>query len=241
MSRTAGFARVEHRATLANSACVACYRKWPVRGDEGAAAVELVDAIHHTNFGINFSSRADDYVGAVFRTEADGLTPGNVEPEVDGYGVRPVSVTKLRDGRWQANFLLPPGLEAGWRDARVRIAGGSWSNKLPIAVDLGVEAASEISITGVADDATWETGIYRAAGAPSLAVWVAGLPDNADRANVRVLLDGRRLEIVYVGSGIAPGARQINARVPAGVAAGTFPVEVRAGGKTAFARISIEL
>src|SRR5580704_7964240 len=41
--RTAGFARVEHRATLPTGACVACYRKWEPSAKPHNAAPELLD------------------------------------------------------------------------------------------------------------------------------------------------------------------------------------------------------
>src|SRR5579862_8631799 len=74
MCRTAGFARVEHRATLPNGACIACYRKWEPVVTPDTMAPELLDAVHHTNFGINFQSRYDEYVLASFRWPGVDLT-----------------------------------------------------------------------------------------------------------------------------------------------------------------------
>jgi len=60
--RTAGFARVELRNVLDHGACLACYRKWSPPAKPSEDAPKLLDAYHHTNFGINFSSVQDDYV-----------------------------------------------------------------------------------------------------------------------------------------------------------------------------------
>lgn len=55
--RTAGFARVEVRNVLRNSACVACHRKWEPLPAHPSQPPDLRDILHHTNYGINFNTR----------------------------------------------------------------------------------------------------------------------------------------------------------------------------------------
>jgi uncharacterized protein (TIGR03437 family) len=55
------------------------------------------------------------------------------------------------------------------------------------------------------------------------------VPANADRNNTEVLLDGRRLEIDFVGRASGGEPIQINARVPGGIAGGARAVSIRIG------------
>jgi tRNA (mo5U34)-methyltransferase len=230
MCRTAGFARVEHRATLPNGACIACYRKWEpavtVVTTGVKTAPELLDAIHHANFGINFQTRYDEYVQALFRAPETDLTIDRVEPEVGDFGVRPVHVSRSEAGVWQASFKLPPGLAPGWHNVKVRV-GGAISNAMRIAVDMPV-ADSAIRISGVCDGTSWEPGILNLSNGNTLTAWIKGLPENADRANVRASLGGERLPVTFV-SPEKGESRQVNIQVPAEVPSGALELEVLIG------------
>lgn len=228
MCRTAGFARVEHRATLSNGACIACYRKWLSAPIIDRDAPVLLDAMHHTNFGVNFSSSKDDYVAIVFRAPDADLDRDVIEPQVGDYGVRPISLSRLTPDTWQANLRLPPGLAPGWHDTTVRLPGQPSSNAIKVAVDIDPGHSTPV-IVGIGDGSTWESGIFRPENGSVLCLWVSGLPENADRANVRFLLDGRRLEVFYVERESGKASRQINVRVLPGVPSGSFPVQVVAG------------
>ncbi len=147
MCRTAGFARVEHRATLASGACIACYRGWePVSelaaGAGAMTAPELLDAIHHTNFGINFQARYDEYVLVSFRLPEEVSTVDRFEPTVGEFGVCPVNLSRSESGVWRAKFKLPPGMTSGWHDVIVRVSGAA-SNPSRIAVDVPVPESAD--------------------------------------------------------------------------------------------------
>ena len=190
--RTAGFARVEFRGKLEHSACVACYRRWePVELDAPLAPV-VHYVMHDRNFGINFRSDTDEYIGAAFA--ASDISIDEVKPEVGTFGVRPISVTPIGNGFYQANFKLPPGIEAGWHDVTVRIADSERSTPHRIAVDMPV-VVERLVIASVAANETWETG--QVARGKSMALWIDGLPDNVDVHNTRVTLDGRPLRITH--------------------------------------------
>jgi tRNA (mo5U34)-methyltransferase len=228
--RTAGFARVELRSVLPDSACVACYRRWEPWVDRSEPAPQLRAAFHHTTFGINFSSDRDDYVSAKFESDADRLGIDDVRPEVGELGTRPIVVVRVDDGMWQANFKLPPGLSRGWHPVRVRVRNGPRSNDLPVAVDLP-PPDGPVAIAAVQDGTTWERDELRLHSGNALTLWVEGLPENADRENVVVLLDGRRLPIAYIAPFDPDGrARQVNAEVPEGVPTGTSELVTRLGG-----------
>jgi tRNA (mo5U34)-methyltransferase len=225
MSRTAGFARVELRKIFPYSACLACYRHWEPE-NAGGPRVELTSAVHNANSGINFDTRRDEYVTAGFTTAERGLSRADVQPRVSGYGVRPLSVNNLKGDLWQANFKLPPGLTAGWHEVSMAVRGGPASNARRIAVDVPLgECAPKIE--GVLDGTTWIKNSLDLSRGRVLSLWCTGLPENADRHNVRVFLDGRLCPVEFVAEG--GETRQINARVPEGMREGRREVVVTLG------------
>jgi tRNA (mo5U34)-methyltransferase len=229
MCRTAGFARVEHLSMLEHSACIACYRKWEPVAKTSGPAPELLYPWHHFNFGINFQSRADDYVVAPFRMNGK-VEIGDIRPEVGGYGVRPLTLTKQDDGTWRTRFKLPPGLTQGWHDVTLRVGNSPSSNPKAIAVDF--PEAGPAKIAGVTDGTTWERGVLNLSKGNVIAAWVTGLPENADAVNVRVLLGGRRMSLDYVelfdpAKHTTEGSeRQINIQVPRDIPPAEYQLEV---------------
>jgi tRNA (mo5U34)-methyltransferase len=228
MCRTAGFARVEHRATLDHGACVSCFRHWEPQHDTLTAAPELQDVSHHTSFGINFQTRTDDYVVAAFRAGTERPAITDVLPEVGGYGVRPVSVSTVGDGTYLVKFKLPPGLTPGWHDVTVALSGSQRSNPKSVAVDVCIPK-SPVHIAGVRDGKTWKPKVLDVTQGNVLATWVTGLPENADCANVIAELNGKKAPVAFVSSQRGMAVRQVNIRVPDGVSAGTVRLQVHAG------------
>jgi uncharacterized protein (TIGR03437 family) len=91
-------------------------------------------------------------------------------------------------------------------------------------VDLPLEAPL-LSITGIADGQTWRPNEIDISQGDALAIWVLGLPSNADRANVKITLQGRNLNVTYVEPYAAEDRpRQVNAQVPDFAPAGTLEV-----------------
>jgi tRNA (mo5U34)-methyltransferase len=238
--RTAGFARVELRNVIRHSACVACYRKWePAAPASGSPPPDLVRALHNTNFGINFCAARDEYVSCWFRSPENALRREDVQPEVAGFGSQPTSLRLQPDGLWQVNFKLPPGLARGWHEVRLRTRHSPWSSAQRIAVDL--EAVSNsLAITGVCDGASWTPGEVALGHESMLTLWVAGLPENADRYNVRVHLGQTRLALEYVSPPSGDAPRQLNAKIPPGAQVGEYTVTV-AMGDTVSAPIGVKL
>jgi tRNA (mo5U34)-methyltransferase len=236
MCRAAGFARVELRNVLDRSACVACHRHFEPP-TSSAAGPELIAAIHNTNHGINFDTRRDDYLSAWFRSNASSLSRDDIKPEVGGYGVRPIDVIRVNDEVWQANFKLPPGLDPGWHDVRVRLGAGQPGSSQRVAVDFPLEAGP-IEITGVSDGTTWAPNRLDLSRGHTISLWVRGLPENADRYNVRVTLNGRATEVAYIESPEC-NPRQINVDVAPDTAAGSSTLDVSAG--SARASTSVEV
>lgn len=222
MCRAAGFARVHPLTLLEHSACVACYRSWEAAADAGPAP-QLLHAVHNLNFGINFASDRDEYVTFLF--DPAGMEPSLdiVKPEVGPYGASPMHLTQVESGFWQTNFKLPPGLTQGWHDAHLRIGDSARSNAIRIAIDLPLRAQS-VEITSLQDAVTYQSDEVDLARGRHATVWVAGLPENADRGNVRVMLGETPLRVTYVGG------TQINVEIPEDAAGTTAELRVAVGG-----------
>ena len=232
--RTAGFARAELVGSLQYSASFACYRHWLPPQPEWGVEPLLIDAVHHLDFGINFSARRDDYIVAWFSVETDHLGIKDIFPEVSGYGVRPVYVGR-QESNWMATFKLPPGLEPGWHEVRLRVRGSRLSAPARIAVDLPL-GKDGIRITTVADGATWKTDEIDLSLGTTLVLWVTGLPVSAERRNIRAKADGRVIEVSYVEPPGASEARQVNVVVPIR-GSGESTVEIAIGTVKAEARV----
>jgi hypothetical protein len=188
---------------------------------------ELTEVFHHTNYGINFGTRFDDYIVCWFDSPHSQLAPDDVKPEVSGYGVRPINVRNM--GHWQASFKLPPGLGSGWHDVRIRVRDSDWSRGKRIALDLPLEA-SLLRITGIADGQTWRPNEIDLQKGDALAIWLLDLPPNADRGNVKIALQGRNLNVVYVEPYVGEDRpRQVNAQVPDFAPAGQLEVVAEVG------------
>jgi tRNA (mo5U34)-methyltransferase len=237
--RTAGFARVELRSVLADSACVSCHRGWEPDIDAGLPAPRLTSTFHNTTFGINFSAQRDDYVTCFFEWEGQPLAREDVRPEVGEFGTKPIYVGHKGDTMWQANFKLPPGLPSGWHPVRIRIGKGAPSNEDFVAVDVPLPD-QPVAITAVRDGVTDAEGSYRV-GSERLFVWVDGLPRNADKENVRVMLASRRVPIAEMELERPDGGpRLVEVRVPDGVPMGTIELHVELGSRTSN-RMAVEV
>jgi len=242
MCRVAGFARVELRTVSDYGAGVACYRKWAEPEGAGEAPV-LQSVMHAEDFGINFRSDLDSYVSIWFDSPL-ALTRDNVQPEVSGFGSRPMAVTELRPHFWQVNFKLPPLPGPGWHEVRVRLEGGRRSNALRIALDMPLKV-KWVRLGNVCDGATWKPAEWDTSKGSAISFWLHGLPENADLKNVKATLAGRPLRLLYLEpppKSVPAGflarmrrvpARQANATSTEPLPAGQWPLEVRVGDRLA--------
>ena len=164
-----------------------------------------------------------------------GLTT-KVMAEVSGFGVRPIHVGR-QEKSWIATFKLPPGLTPGWHQVRVRVQGTRLSEAVKIAVDLPL-ATEAIHVTSIADGATWKPDEIDLRHGTTLALWIKGLPESADRMSLRAAIDRRAAEISYVEPAGEHESRQVNLVVPQR-GSGEATVEVGMGTASVECRVRV--
>jgi hypothetical protein len=208
----------------------ACYRKWePVQLETEQEPPELLAVVHARNFGVNFSTRKEEYITCWFRTHRESVAREQLRFEVGGFGVPALFVRHEEDGAWLANFRLPPGLEGGWNAVRLRFPDTGFGRTLRIAVDMPLKI-DRLVLKGVCDGITWSGDEITIRERGFISLWVNGLPENADRSNICVRLGDARLEVEYFGGPDSDGCRQINVGVPGDVAEGEQFLRTECGG-----------
>jgi tRNA (mo5U34)-methyltransferase len=231
MCRSAGFVRVELLGTGDHHAVVACHRKWEAPPTELLSnPPDILTVENARTNGINFSTRkSEEYISVVFRAARGNVTtPEVLRLEVDGLGAAALFVTPEGDFL-RATFYLPPGLEPGWHTVRMRFDDGGFGREFRVAVDLPLKV-DQLVLKEVFDGLAWTKGQVTVGDRGYLSCWAGGLPENADRGNVRGFLGNKRLEVDYVGEPNADGYRQINAVVPGTTARGDQDFRLECGG-----------
>jgi tRNA (mo5U34)-methyltransferase len=244
LCRSAGFARVELLNVKHRHARLACYRHWeppPKHPKEPAPILRITENGRFGVNGINFSTRKEEFMTCWFDLPRAELTRQELRLEVDGFGVPCLALRRAEGERWQANFMLPPGLSRGWRDVRLRAADTAFGNSCRIAIDMPVEAAG-VLIHAVSDGITWnkEAISFPEEGDAIAVLWTDGLGQNCDRNNVRVYCGEQRLKVDFVSGIGEQGSKQVNARIPRRMGPGKTRLHIRCGTERS-AEIEVEL
>lgn len=212
--RVAGFILPDLRACRDHRAFVLCQRTWP-EPQPASGLAPILEKIEHARFGgINFDSRQDEYFTAWFRWQGERSEREHLRLKVGRFGCVPLSVTPNEQdpSLWQATAKVPPGLAPGYHAVTVALAQTAASNPIDLALDVH-ETATALTITGVCDGQSWAPDAVHPMpdGICRVALWIAGLPRNADVGRVRVRIDGEAHRPSYVEPG-APEARvrQVN-------------------------------
>jgi hypothetical protein len=176
-------------------------------------------------FGPNFASEGDDYASCWFQSDSHTLDRDAVQARIGPFDSHAVSL--VRDGTaWQANFKLPPGLDPGWHEVRVRTTTSNWSDPLRIAVDVPLEVEA-LEITGVCDGKTWTPFEVTSS---ILSLWVTGVPENGGRDNIRVNLGDQRCTLDYISPWQPGTPMQLNVLIPPEMEKGEYPITVGIAG-----------
>jgi tRNA (mo5U34)-methyltransferase len=246
--RTAGFARVRLESVIQERAHVTCWRNWPdLRPSEPAPFLTCVENSVSCDHG--FSSTADDYVAFWFKSERTGLGRGDVFPQIGPFGTPAAGVHHTGGDGWHLNCKLPPGLQPGWHEARLRVGNSEISNAIRIGVDLseqerqkpaGGGRSADVRIALVTDGKDWERYRVRVGLGSCVSLWIAGLPEDCGRQDVRIRLNGTDLAATFLSRPDADGLQQVNALLPSGLEPGRAVVTL-VFGDTESAPADIEL
>jgi hypothetical protein len=121
-------------------------------------------------------------------------------------------------------------LDPGWAQVRLGFADSAFGRPFRVAVDMP-PVSNGLSLEGVTDGITWERNAVRTSdGKGFLSCWMKGLPENSDRANIKVTLGETRLAVVWVGEQDTQSSRQFNVEVPERVAKGNHRLRIACGG-----------
>ncbi len=114
-----------------------------------------------------------------------------------------------------------------------------------IAVDLPEIADSPRNRGDAATDSIGAPGCFSLSHR-FFSLWLRGLPENADRGNVKVEFDGRRQRVDFVGPEDAEGLRQVNVLAAENTRPGKFRLvaefarsSFRAGGDRSYSSVGL--
>ncbi len=224
--RSAGFASATVLRLFGTTACVVAQRHW-----KGLPAEEHplpLSGIHsHNNPGRTFASAKEEYL--VLWSPTDRSVPhplADVFPEVDGYGVAPISCV-INDGQLVTCVRLPPFMASGKHLVRLKYGRSAWSNALPFYVDLA-PLESELSLAALQDGLSWDEASVNWRTGGFLTVWANGLSAEADAGNVVVEIS----EIPHSPIGVQAETGQVNVRLRPLIEAGVHRVRVTHRGKS---------
>ena len=244
MCRSAGFARAKLEGVVAGRARVTCYRRWePPPENPAAPAPWIHAAINNRTNDIHFHHGKDEYVCMYFKSPEHGLTLGQIRAEVDGYGVPALVVADLGRNGWQVNFRIPPWLEPGPHEVRVRTLNSQYSEPFRIEKRMKFEpavragrrregevppesATSEAPVLTHLENSVTETRVFQGYRNEYLISWFTTPETGLAREDVVLEIDGIEEPVLFL-TDLRGGAWQTNSRLPATLAAGSHAVRVR--------------
>jgi tRNA (mo5U34)-methyltransferase len=238
LCRSAGFARVVFEHKTDRRAGVTCYRKFePPPASPSAEPPRIHAAVNNRTNSTWFNPAKDEYICLYFTSTQPDLTRDQMRVEMDGYGVPVLLLTATgRDG-WQANLKLPPFLDTGVHQVRVRTTASAFSNQFQIVAGGPAESqetrfqaaavASERSpeIYAVENNVTGTTQ-FRGYKNEYLCTWFRSAEQDLKRHDVLVQVDGLDAPVLFL-TDVGGGRWQTNSRLPSELAPGTHRVRVR--------------
>ena len=239
LCRAAGFARVvfEHKAD--RRAGVTCYRKFePTPRDPRAEAPRIHAAVNNRTNGTHFNPAKDEYICLYFTSAQPDLTRDHMRVEMDGYGMPTLLLTSTGGNGWQANLKLPPFLDSGAHEVRVRTTESGFSNVFAITagsappqeVTARFRPAAEITdsapeIYAVESNVTG-TVSFRGYKNEHLCAWFRSKESKLKRQDVLVQLDARDVAVLFL-TDLGDGRWQSNSRLPGDLQPGAHRLRMR--------------
>lgn len=163
--RSAGFARAEILRVSPSNATIAAHRRWPDIPSASGPAIQLRGINCHSHRGRSFRSEKEEYL-ALWCDWPDLEPPllDAVFPEVDGFGVAPLSCI-IDSNSLHVSVRVPPGLAPGRHGVRLRAGEFDWSRVESFFVDLP-DSAIAPKIISAQDGISWSSvGLNGKAGA----------------------------------------------------------------------------
>jgi len=241
MCRSAGFARARLEGVVAGRARVTCWRHWePPDPNPAQPAPYIHAAINNRTNDIRFHHGKDEYVCLYFKSPERDLKLDHIRVEVDGYGVPSLVLADLgRDG-WQVNFRVPPWLEAGSHEVRVRTVGSAYSEPFRIEKRMTPEPASrarrgelplesataEPPVLTHIENSVTETRLFHGYRNEYLICWFTTPETGLSREDIILEIDGAEAPMLFL-TDLRGGAWQTNSRLPANLPPGAHRVRVR--------------
>jgi tRNA (mo5U34)-methyltransferase len=238
LCRAAGFARVVFENKIDRRAGLTCYRKFePPPSDPTAEAPRIHAAVNNRTNGTHFNPAKDEYICLYFTSSQPRLTREAMRVEIDGYGVPALLLTSTGGDGWQVNLKLPPFVETGAHEVRVRTTESSFSNVFEITAgptppdevvafrpaDQITKAAPEIY--AIESNVTGTTS-FRGYKNEYLCTWFRSKEPELKRQDVLVQVDGRDLAVLFL-TDVGNNRWQTNSRLPDQLSPGTHQVRVR--------------
>lgn len=191
LARAAGFARTEVLRVSDSYASIAAHRRWSGLPPEVFAAPEILGLTSHVHRGRAFQTHKEEYINLWCAWRDEKAPPlDQVFPEIDGYGIPPLSCSAT-DGCLLVNTRLPPGLAPGQHHARLKIERSSWTDAVHFYVDLpDLPPEHSIELRSVQDGVSWQTGEVNWKHDGWAALWVSGLSKEADAGNTQIYVSG---------------------------------------------------
>ena len=239
LCRAAGFARVVFEYKTDRRGGVTCYRKFELPPVNPAAEAPRIHAAtnNRTN-DTHFNPVKDEYICLYFASPQTDLTRDRIRVEIDGYGVPVLLLTRMHWGNgWQANLKLPPFLDVGVHEVRVRTTESSFSK--PFAITAGPVPPQEITnrfrlaaevteaapeIFAVESNIT-TTAIFHGYKNEYLCARFRSREADLSRQDVLVQVDGVDSGVLFL-TDVGDGRWQTNSRLP-DLSPGTHQVRVR--------------
>jgi len=243
MCRAAGFARVALEGVVGGRARLTCHRRWePPPANLSQPAPWIHAAVNNRTNDIYFHQGKDEYVCLYFKSPEQGLTREQIRPEIDGYGVPLLDLADLGRNGWQANFRVPPWLEEGPHEVRVRTASSPYSEPFRIekrmqwmAAGCGRKRQGELPPDRAAapapvlthlENSVTGTRTFHGYRNEYLIAWFTTPEINLTREDIILEIDGAEEPVLFL-TDLRGGAWQTNSRLPATLEPGAHRVRLR--------------
>ncbi len=236
LCRSAGFARVELEHFQDRRAGVTCYRKWePAPEHPDAAAPRIHAAVNNRTNEPRFHPGKDEYVCVYFTSPEQDLKRDRLRVEIDGYGVPALVLADTGRSGWQVSLKLPPFLDAGRHELRLRTAESGFSNTVAILCGDAAEPAAEFRARALSEPApriyavesNLDGGtIFHGYKNEYLCVWFESAESDLTRETVLAQVGDRETAAMFVGQ-VGEGRWQLNTRLPPDLEPGRHEVRVR--------------